>query len=410
MLLAAVKEISMELLAPAGNLEKLSYAYTYGADAAYIGIKNFSLRARADNFSSEEYKDIKAIKGNRKLFGALNIFFQNSDIQNLEENIDYISHYPLDAFIISDLGILKLLQKRFPSIPLHLSTQANCINAESAKIYRDLGFSRIILGRETPLREISFIRKAVPDVELEVFVHGAMCLAYSGRCFLSSYMAGRSANQGDCSHSCRWNYRVLEEGKRPGEYYPVVEGENFTSILSSKDLCMIDYLKELKDTGVDSLKIEGRMKSLYYTSVITRAYRKAIDALESGALASSWKPYRDELEKVSHREFSTGFFFKPEDMNETTQKSYSREYMFLGTIGKQLDAHRYEIHVKNQIKTEEDSLEFIGPDLPFIRDTSVKLFDETNAPVTKADHGKYYTIQSSVPIKPGFIVRKKIHQ
>jgi putative protease len=409
----------MELLAPAGNLEKLYYAYAYGADAAYIGIRSFSLRARADNFSADEHERIQAVKQGKKLYGALNIFFHNEDIRALEESLAYISQYPFDAFIISDMGILRLLQKRFPDIPLHLSTQANCINAESAKMYRDLGFSRLILGRETSLKELAEIRKAVPDVELEVFVHGAMCLAYSGRCFLSSSMAGRSANQGDCSHSCRWNYRLteyaLEEEKRRGEYFPVETGDNFTTILSSKDLCMIDYLQELQDAGADSLKIEGRMKSVYYTAVITRAYRKALDALKTGADSSSWSAYRDELEKVSHREFSTGFFFNAADMDETTKKSYARSCMFLGTVGEPIDSgdsaaggRRYRLHVKNQIKPGKDSIEFIGPDTAYIVDPGVRIFDETGNEADQADHGKLYTIEPSVPVQPGYIIRKRL--
>ena len=252
----------MELLAPAGNIEKLKYAYLYGADAAYIGILNFSLRQKADNFREEEHRRLAEIKGTKKLFGALNIYFHQQDIRRLEENLDYLALYPLDAFIISDIGILPLLQKRFPGIPLHLSTQANCVNSSAARIYRDLGFSRVILGRETPLDEIADIRAKVPGLELETFVHGAMCLAYSGRCFLSRYMADRSGNQGSCSHSCRWNYRVLEEAERPGEYFPVETGEGFTTILSSKDLCMIDYIPDMIQAGIDSLKIEGRLKGL----------------------------------------------------------------------------------------------------------------------------------------------------
>ena len=269
----------MELLSPAGSIEKLYYAYAYGADAAYIGIRNFSLRAKADNFKTDEHLEIKKIKKDKKLYVALNIFFHNSDLYNLEKSIDYISEYPVDAFIISDIGVLPLVKKYFPDTELHLSTQANCINTEAARIYRDMGFTRIIPGRELSLSEISEIKKALPDLEMEVFVHGAMCLAYSGRCFLSKYLADRSANQGDCAHSCRWQYRVLEESERQGEYFPVIEGENFTSVMSSKDICMIDHLEELKSAGVDSLKIEGRMKSIYYTAVVSRAYRKMIDSI-----------------------------------------------------------------------------------------------------------------------------------
>lgn len=394
----------MELLAPAGNIEKLYYAYEYGADAAYIGIKNFSLRARADNFYEKEWESIQNIKKKKKLFGALNIFFHNKDIYNLEENIEYFKLYPFDAFIISDLGIIPLLRKHFPDIPLHLSTQANCLNKEAVKMYKDLGFSRIILGRETPLDEIKEIRDFVQDIELEVFVHGAMCVALSGRCLLSAYMADRSANQGDCAQSCRWQYRFLEEKERPGEYMPVIEGDGFTSILSSKDMCLIDYLDEFKKAGVDSLKIEGRMKSIYYTAVVTRAYRKMIDALE-GKQVKDLKGFREEIYKVSHREFSTGFYFGEKEIELSTKTSYQRQFMFLGSIGRKVTDNLYELIVKNQIR-ESDEIEYIGPDILFLKDTAFKLYDEDGNRTIKADHGKSYTIRTALPVRKGYILRK----
>lgn len=397
----------MELLAPAGNIEKLYYAYKYGADAAYIGIKNFSLRAKAENFSKDEWSQITEIKKDKKLFGALNIFFHNEDLRTLEENIDYLKLYPFDAFIISDLGVLPILRKYFPHIPLHLSTQANCINKESAKVYTDLGFSRIILGRETPLDEIKEIRDYLPKIEIEAFVHGAMCIAYSGRCFLSKEMADRSANEGSCAHSCRWDYKVLEEKQRPGEYIPVIEGENFTSIMSSKDMCLIDHLDKFKDAGVDSLKIEGRMKSIYYAAVVTRAYRKMIDSLE-GQTIENIEGFREELFKVSHREFSTGFYFGKEEMDEVTKTSYEREYTFLGSIGKQVGPNKFNLIVKNQIKTEV-AIEYIGPDVLFLEDSNYSLFDKDGVKVAKADHGKIYTLRTDLPVEEGYILRSKFN-
>jgi putative protease len=404
----------MELLSPAGNLEKLKYAYLYGADAAYIGIRSFSLRSRADNFSSEEWREIAEIKGSRKLYGAMNIFFHNPDLKELEKEIDYIARYPFDAFIVSDLGAYALLRRYFPDRRYHLSTQANCVNREAAKMYRDLGFSRIILGREAPLDEIAEIKAAAPDVELEAFVHGAMCLAYSGRCYLSSYLAGRSANQGDCTHSCRWNYRVLEEKLRPGEYFPVLEGDGFTTLLSSKDLCMYDHLSELKDAGIDSIKIEGRMKSLYYTALVTRSYRKALEELEkagrsgaSGQDRGLLDAHREELYKISRREFSTGFFFGPRDADETTSTSYHRQYLFLGTVGKEYGGGRFEIDVKNHISREKP-IEFIGPDILYEEDREFRLFDGEGREVDRADHGKACSILPSVKVQPGYILRSKI--
>ncbi len=396
----------MELLSPAGNLEKLKYAYLFGADAAYIGIKDFSLRTRADNLDvNDDYNQIKKIKGNKKLYCALNIFFHNSDIKNLEEELDYISKYPFDAFIISDIGIVKTIRKRFPDIELHLSTQANCTNTEAAKIYKDLGFSRIIPARELSLLEIENIKNKV-DIEIEVFVHGAICLAYSGRCFLSRYMTGRSANKGDCAHSCRWYYKILEEEKRPGEYFPVIEGENFTTILSSKDLCLIDHLDKLKSAGVDSLKIEGRMKSIYYTAITARAYRKALDHL-NGQEIPDLEKYKEELFKVSHREFSTGFFFDDNDIQHPNTESYFREYMFLGIIEKKVSENTYSLVVKNQIRAGE-KIEYVGYDILFLEDDTFGILDENNTAVEKTDHGKTAFIVTDKPVKPGYILRQKM--
>ena len=401
----------MELLSPAGSIEKLYYAYAYGADAAYIGIKNFSLRAKADNFKTDEHLRISKLKKNKKLYVALNIYFHNSDLYNLEQNIDYISEYPVDAFIISDIGTLPIVKKYFPSTELHLSTQANCVNTEAAKMYRDMGFSRIIPGRELSLKEISDIKNALPDLEMEVFVHGAMCLAYSGRCFLSKYLADRSGNQGDCAHSCRWQYRVLEESERPGEYFPVVEGENFTSVMSSKDLCMIDHLNDLKNAGVDSLKIEGRMKSIYYAAVVTRAYRKMIESIE-GRRIDNLDDYVNEIYKVSHREFSTGFYYNKDDIEIPTFKSYMREYKFLGSISEIINdkyengKYCYLIDVKNQIR-ESGEIEYIGPDLLYLSDNDFSLLDENYNPVIKTDHGKTTYLITDKKLQKGYIIREK---
>ncbi len=239
----------IELLSPAKNLEKLSYAYLYGADAVYIGIPGFSLRAQADNFSPEEGERVRAIKGNRKLYCAVNIYFTDDDRKNLAALLPDLRGFGFDAFIVSDIGIIDLIRKEFPGAGIHLSTQANCMNAPAARLYASMGISRIIPGRELTLDRIRRLKNEVPEMEIETFVHGAMCLAYSGRCFLSAYMADRSANAGECAHSCRWKYRVLEEQERPGEYFPVIEDDKFTTILSSRDLCLIDHLAELAEEG-----------------------------------------------------------------------------------------------------------------------------------------------------------------
>ena len=294
----------MELLSPAGNVEKLKYAYMYGADAAYIGLKKFSLRVKADNFYEDEYNKVIELKKRypgKKLHCALNIAFHNREIDAFMQNIDYFKQYPIDAFIVQDLGMVPILQKHFPDVHLHVSTQASCMNREAVKMYQKLGFDRVVLGREVSLNEVREIKDAVPEMEIECFAHGAMCIAYSGRCLMSAYLTGRSAQSGFCSHTCRWEYDVgltekidadtakkiaqsgklvLQERKRPGEFFPVYEGDDFTAVLSSKDLRMIEHLDDMKKAGVDSLKIEGRMKSIYYVALVTRAYRKALDALD----------------------------------------------------------------------------------------------------------------------------------
>lgn len=401
----------MELLSPAGNLEKLKYAYLYGADAVYIGIKDFSLRVKADNFHGDEAAALHAIKGGRRLYCALNIYFHKDDLSRLSGQLDYIADYPFDAFIISDLGIVPLLRQRFPRAALHLSTQANCTNAGAARMYHDLGFSRIILGREVSLDEIAAIRAENPGLELEAFVHGAMCLAYSGRCFLSAWMAGRSGNQGKCAHACRWNYRVLEEAQRPGEYFPAAEHEGgFTTILSSRDLCMIDHLADLKAAGVDAVKIEGRMKSLYYTAVVTRAYRKHLDALETtGADRPCPGPRelaacREDLFRVSHREYCTGFYFGRGEVQRPTEAEYQEHHVFLGIIGREVSPGLYAVDVRNQIRAG-GAIEYIGPSLPRAVDSGYTLSGEDGTPLEKADHGQAVFIQPDIAVEPGCIIR-----
>ena len=352
----------MELLSPAGNVKKLYYAYAYGADAAYIGLKHFSLRVKADNFYDDEYEQVCELKKRfpgKKLYCALNIAFHNADIASFQNNIDYFKRYPIDAFIVQDLGIVPILQKAFPEAALHLSTQASCINASAASFYKKLGFKRIVLGREASLEEIREIKDAVPDVELEAFCHGAMCIAYSGRCLMSAYLTGRSAQSGFCSHTCRWNFSVsadedvlsdalvakrlaasgalrLSEEKRAGEYFPIFEGDDFTAVLSSKDLSMIDKLSDMKDAGIDAIKIEGRMKSEYYVALVTRAYRKALDALDGKISDEEAFPFVAELENVPHREATTGFYYGRENADVTASGASGSPYALAAEIGREV--------------------------------------------------------------------------
>lgn len=356
----------MELVCPAGNIDKLSYAYAYGADTAYIGLKRFSLRIKADNFYEDEYKRVIELKKKypqKRLFCALNIAFHNHDLKMFLQNLDYFKLYPIDAFIVQDLGLVPILQKEFPGTHLHLSTQASCMNKEAVKMYHSLGFKRVVLGREVSLDEIREIKDACPEMELECFAHGAMCIAYSGRCLMSAYLTGRSAQSGFCSHSCRWEYDLgiengklkienpekltpadakaiaqsgilrLQERQRPGELFPVFEGDDFTAILSSKDLCMIDHLADMKAAGVDAIKVEGRMKSTYYVAMVSRAYRKALDALEGKISAEEAAPFIASLEDVAHREATTGFYYNRGDADKTTIGASDSPYLLAAAIG-----------------------------------------------------------------------------
>lgn len=398
----------MELLAPGGDLEKLEAAYRYGADAAYIGLAGYSLRRRANDVDPAAAADrLATIKGSKRLYGALNIYFHDTDVARLEAEIDAIASLPLDAVIVSDLGVVGLLRRRLPSVALYLSTQANCLNAEAARVYRDLGFSRIIVAREMSLASLAAMKERLPDLEIEAFVHGAMCLAYSGRCLLSAWQAGRSGNKGECAHSCRWNYRyAIEEAQRPGHYFPIVEGDAFTTILSPRDLCMIDHLQAFVDAGIDAVKIEGRMKSAYYTAMVTRAYRKELDRILAGAPREESLPYIEELYNVSHREFSTGFFFGDPDALVPTTKSYRQSYRYLGAIGREVAPGRYVLDVKNGF-AEGDAIEYVGPDTPRVEDRGFRLFSPEGEPTSGLVHQRGGLIEPSIPVAPGFMVRRK---
>lgn len=404
----------MELLSPAGNVEKLKYAYFYGADASYIGLKNFSLRVKADNFYQDEYKKVIELKEKfpgKKLHCALNISFHNHEIDRLIENIPYFKQYPIDAFIIQDLGIVPIIQKNFPDAQLHLSTQASCMNREAVKMYKSLGFSRVVMGREASLKEIAEIKDAVSDMEIECFIHGAMCIAYAGRCLMSSYLTGRSAQEGFCSHTCRWDYDVLtakkiaesgelvlREHKRPDEYFPIYEGNDFTAVLSSKDLCMIDHLKELKEAGVDSLKIEGRMKSVYYVALITRAYRKALDALEGKITQDEASPFVDELYKASHRPFTTAFYFNKSDADVTVSGASDSPYELAAEIGQMLsESEENEILKKaaDYKKMQDDEYAALCDQAKAAYDKRVKDQPDKHLPLaTKIEGYRMYTLEA----------------
>ncbi len=325
----------MELLSPAGSLEKLEFAYRWGADAAYTGLPLFSLRTRAEQLDDsfpEHGEKIAAIKSGKKLYVALNIYFKNRDLELLPDQLARVASWPIDAFILSEAALIPLVREYFPKAEFHLSTQANCTNWRAAKMYHDMGFSRVVPARELSLEEIAEIKQRVPELELEVFAHGAMCLAYAGRCILSAEATGRSANRGDCAHNCRWPYRVLlEEESRPGETISLEEGETASSsysfLLSSKDLCLVDHLEALRQAGVDAIKIEGRIKSVLYTAFVTRAYRQALDH------PGEENPWKKDLFSLSHREYGTGFLFDGSARNIVSGgEHYLRGAQFIGTL------------------------------------------------------------------------------
>src|SRR5690554_4163541 len=303
----------IEILAPAGNMENLKMAITYGADAVYIGGKQFGLRAFANNFTIEQMNEAVtyAHQKGKRVYVTLNIFPRNEDFSQMGDYIRALADIKIDALIISDPGILTLVKELAPELEIHLSTQANNTNWYSANFWHEQGVKRIILARELSLKEISEIRKNTPDtLELEAFVHGAMCISYSGRCLLSNVFTGRDANRGECAHPCRWKYHIVED-KRPGEYYPIFEDDRGTYIMNSKDLCMIEHIPELINAGIDGFKIEGRMKSSYYVATVVQAYRREIDDYLKDQETYMWDPERmDEIKKVSHRAFTTGFYFR----------------------------------------------------------------------------------------------------
>jgi len=408
----------IELLAPAGDIEKLITAVDYGADAVYFGGEDFSLRASAGNFSIEEMRkgvDHTHERG-RKCYLTVNAFSHNEDIKPIENYFSEIkkSDIDMDAFIVSDPGVIEILKKIIPDAVIHLSTQANTTNYNAAGFWHRAGIKRAVVARELALKEIKEIRENIPaDMELEAFVHGAMCISYSGRCLLSNFMAGRDANRGMCAHPCRWKYSLTEE-ERPGEYYPVEEDKRGTYIMNSKDLCMIEHIPELIDSGLDSIKIEGRMKSIFYTAVVTSVYRKAIDAYYKDPENYRYDPaWMTELEKVSHREFTTGFYFsKPgsSDQNYKTS-SYIREYSFTGLV-KEYDAETKMALVEQRNKMcRGEEIEIFGPETDFFKQKLEVLLDEWGDSLDSAPHPQQLIkIKTEQPVSAGFIIRKRKEQ
>ncbi len=379
-----------ELLAPAGNLEKLKKAFLFGADAVYIGGEEFSLRVAAENFSIEDMKEGIAFAHARggKVYLTANIIPHNEDIEAYKAYLPQVKDLGLDGVILSDLGMFQITQELAPELEIHVSTQANNVNYQSARMWHQLGAKRVILAREMSLAEIREIRERIPeDLELEAFVHGAMCISYSGRCLLSNYMTGRDSNQGNCAHPCRWKYHLMEE-QRPGEYMPVFENERGTFIYNSKDLCMIEHMDKLIESGLSSFKIEGRVKSEYYVATVVQAYRKAIDAYFEDPEHYTVNPeWLEEIKKVSHRDYTTGFYFgKPgaTEQNYATS-SYIRDYEMVGlVVGYNPETKLAEVIQKNRF-FKGGTVEFVRPVGKFFSQTVTELYDENGVPLEVAN-------------------------
>lgn len=404
----------MELLAPAGDLEKLKIAIDFGADAVYFGGEMFGLRASARNFSIDEIKegvDYAHSKG-RKAFLAVNIFAHNEDINQLPDYLNKIREIPIDAFIVSDPGIIILIQEIIPNAEIHLSTQANTTNYKSAAFWHKQGVQRVVLARELSFKEIKEMREKTPEsLELEVFVHGAMCISYSGRCLLSNFMAERDANRGECAHPCRWNYYLVEE-KRPNEYIPVMEDERGTYFFNSKDLCMIEHIPTFHDLGITSLKIEGRMKSIFYTAVVVGTYRKAIDLYykdpQNYSFDSRWL---NELEKVSHRNFTKGFYFGKPSQNDQNYEtsSYTKNYDFLGLVKSYDETTGFAVVEQRNKICIGDHVEIFGPYTDYFEQTIEVMYNEVGDTIEAAPHAQQIIkIKMDQKVDQNFMIRKKI--
>lgn len=356
-----------ELLIPASNLEVLKIAVLYGADAVYIGGEMYGLRAKAKNFSKEDMKEgiVYAHTHGKKVYVTANITAHNEDLTGIEKYFEELKEIKPDAVIISDPGVFEIAKEVMPDMELHISTQANNVNYATYRFWHRLGAKRVVSARELSLEEIKGIRDNIPeDLEIESFVHGAMCMAHSGRCLLSNYFTGRDANRGACTHPCRWKYYLVEE-TRPGEYLPVEENERGTYIFNSKDLCMIEYIPQLVDAGIDSFKVEGRMKTALYVASVARTYRRAIDDFfENPALYEKNIPYyKEEISKCTYRQFTTGFFFgKPDsDAQIYDNNTYIKEYTYLGIIGVKNQEGYYKLEQRNKFSVG-DEIEVMKPD------------------------------------------------
>ena len=406
-------KIKLELLAPAGDMEKLITAINYGADAVYFGGQTGSLRAGAGNLSVSEIREAMDFIHSRgcKGYMTLNIYPHNDDIPVLRDYIAEIKDIPIDAFLVSDPGVMGLIREQIPDAEIHLSTQANTTNYLTALYWAGQGVKRIVAAREMSLRELAGMRAALPDdIEIEAFMHGAMCISYSGRCLLSNFMAGRDANRGACTHPCRWKYHLVEE-QRPGEYYPIEEDDRGSYIMNSRDLCMIDCIPDLVKAGVTSFKIEGRMKSMYYVATVVSAYRSALDKYLADPENYTFDPSDfDELCKASHREFTHGFYYSKPTGNDQNYYSsdYIRDYSFVGLV-REHDEKTGLTTVEQRNKfSVGDTVEIFGPHTPYYEEIIEEMYDEEGNAVMSAPHPQQI-LRIRFRRTPGrdFIIRKR---
>ena len=401
-----------ELLAPAGNLEKLKMAVLYGADAVYLGGKSFGLRAFGGNFSREELKeamDFAHARG-KKVYVTVNIFPHNGDLEGLPDYLQYLQSIQADALLVADLGVFMMCRKLIPDMELHISTQANNTNWASVNAWKELGASRVVLAREMSLAEIREIRSKC-DVDLEMFMHGAMCISYSGRCLLSNYFTGRDSNRGSCAQSCRWKYALVEE-TRPGKYFPIEEDERGTYIMNSKDMCLMPNIRDVIESGVDSLKIEGRMKSVHYAASVTKAYRLAIDSyFEDPEHFEVRQEWMDELEKVSHRAYTTGFYYhQPTAEDQIYGKtSYDQTSDFVGLIRSYDPATGYAVVEQRNNMKQGQEIEVFQPTGPLYRQLITDMIDDSGEAITVAPHPQQIIrMKMEQPVEPYTILRRDI--
>lgn len=408
-----MSEQFLELLSPSGDMERLKLALKFGADAIYVGGEQFGMRTNPSNFKADELKTAVELvhSAGKKLYLTCNTLPRNNEIDVLPEYLRYVADIGVDALIIADMGVLSLAKKYAPDVDIHMSTQVGIVNYQAANALYELGAKRIVTARELSLDEIKTIRdKSNSNLEIEVFVHGAMCMSFSGRCILSDYMVGRNANRGDCAQPCRWKYHLVEE-TRPGQYFPINQDENGTYIFNSRDLCMIEHISELDRAGIDSFKIEGRAKSEYYTAIVTYAYRNAIDEYIAAGRPENFKPSQwilDEMEKMSHREYTTGFNFGPIKNGQVLDSGGYIRHWDVCALFKSYKNGRLTVAQRNRFY-QGDELEVVEPNKKPYKIVVKELYNENDGEFVEVANKATdtYSFSCDIPVSPDAIFRVK---